>query len=161
MPRTSSRSSERTWPSMSPSQPFEIPTTSMPCVPVARLTTARTTAFSPGQSPPAVRTPRTTANSIQEHRLAGHVTHLRLVLLDVVQLVDVHAPHALPGGADGHSRVRPASERDHTAGRSLEREIRGHDRVVRRHHQVERVRDARAHQVPELLVDDVLAGALL
>ena len=81
--------------------------------------------------------------------------------VDVVELVDVDPPHALAGGADRHGGVGAAAERDHAAGRALERQVGRHHRVVRRHHQVERVRAARAHQVAELLVDDVLARALL
>src|SRR6187549_2825772 len=104
---------------MRPSQPLRMPTTSMRCVTVARLTTARMTALSPGQSPPAVRTPRTTGNSIQEHRLAGHVPHLRPVLRDVVELVDVDPPHALARGADRHGGVGAAAQRHHPAGCAL------------------------------------------
>ena len=55
MPRTASRSSGRSCPSMRPSHPSRIPTTSAPCRPAARAVTPRITAFSPGQSPPAVR----------------------------------------------------------------------------------------------------------
>ena len=59
MPRTASRSSGRKRPSISPSQPSRMPTTSAPCC-RARATAPRITAFSPGQSPPAVRSPMRT-----------------------------------------------------------------------------------------------------
>src|SRR3954451_5613305 len=120
MPRTWSRSSACTCPSIRPSQPLRMPTTSTPCVTVARPTTARMTALSPGQSPPAVRTPRTTGDSIQEHRLAGHVPYLWPVLLDVVELVDIDPPHALARGADRHRGVGAAAERHHPARCALE-----------------------------------------
>ena len=57
MPRTASRSSGRRRPSIRPSQPSRMPTTSAPCPPTARAVTPRITAFNPGQSPPAVRIP--------------------------------------------------------------------------------------------------------
>ena len=57
IPRTASRSSGRTRPSISPSHPSRMPTTSAPWRPTVRAVTPRMTAFSPGQSPPAVRIP--------------------------------------------------------------------------------------------------------
>src|SRR5690606_12960803 len=60
MPRTSLRVSGRTRPSISPRQPFRMPTHSPP-PPTIRATTPRMAAFSPGQSPPAVSTPTFTA----------------------------------------------------------------------------------------------------
>ena len=80
-----------------PAPPSRTPTTSMPVRAQRALTTARMTAFRPGQSPPPVSTPMTfaAAISVQEHRLAHHVPHLRPVLRDVVELVDVDALEAL------------------------------------------------------------------
>src|SRR5687767_3126369 len=152
IPRTASRSSGRSRPSISPSQPSRIPTTSAPCLPIARAVTLRITALSPGQSPPAVRIP-SRFTSVQEHRLAGDVPQLWSVALDVVELVHVDALDAFAGGGDRHSRVGPVAKRDHPTGGAFEREVGRHHGVVRRDHQVERVRGAGAHQVPDLLHD--------
>ena len=55
----------------------------------------------------------------------------------------------------------PVAQCHHPSGAALGDQIRRQIRVAQCHHPVQRVRRARAHQVTELLVDDVFAGVLL
>ena len=57
IPRTCGTPSSIVMPSSGPFQPSRNPTNSKPCTPTPLRTTARITAFSPGQSPPPVSTP--------------------------------------------------------------------------------------------------------
>src|SRR3990172_6445305 len=98
--------------------------------------------------------------SVQEHRFAVDVAHLRPVVLDIIQLIDVHAPNAFPCHRHGHISVNAVPQRDHPAEGTPDRQIGCHDSIVDGDHEVERVRVSRAHHIGDLLIDNVLSGDL-
>src|SRR5438034_1440028 len=75
IPRTDSVDSSRTSRSITPRQPFRNPTTFHPMPPMALRTTARMAPFSPGQSPPPVRTPMRFIETAPLGRTAGGTCH--------------------------------------------------------------------------------------
>src|SRR5436309_62141 len=75
IPRTDSVDSSRTSRSITPRQPFRNPTTSHPMPPMALRTTARMAPFSPGQSPPPVRTPMRFIETAPLGRTVGGTCH--------------------------------------------------------------------------------------
>jgi len=130
MPRTSSRVSGRTWPSIRPSQPLRTPTDLDPVgddraaddgagdgVEPRAVAAGGEDAYDHGQLNTG-----TSASRPRDAPSAGTG--------DVVELVDIDAPHALSRPGDRNRGVRAAAERHHAAGRALEREIGCHHRVV-------------------------------
>src|ERR1700736_1861157 len=73
MPRTACTSSAIVSPSSGPRQPSRNPTNSSPWTWTPLRTTARMTAFRPGQSPPPVRTPMRTSVSVPRTRRLGRI----------------------------------------------------------------------------------------
>src|SRR5580700_10937189 len=80
MPRTASTSRTMVSPSSGPRQPSRKPMNSMSCSATPVRTTARITAFRPGQSPPPVRTP--TRISFSSPVLYGHTSAMSVLAID-------------------------------------------------------------------------------
>src|SRR5439155_25898576 len=98
------------------------------------------------------------SNSVEEHRLAVDMADLRAVLLPVVERTNVDPLHALSDHPDRHVHVVAVPKGYQSAVVPLAHQVSGHDRVIDRDHEVQRVRTPRSHQVADLLVDDAFAG---
>src|SRR5215472_12431266 len=80
IPRTACTSSTIVSPSSGPRQPSRNPMNSISCSAAPVRTTARMTAFSPGQSPPPVRTPTRMPHS--SHIAFGHTSAMSVLAID-------------------------------------------------------------------------------
>src|SRR5439155_1484685 len=99
--------------------------------------------------------------SVQEHRLTEYPANFGQILLGIVQLSNVDSFQSAGNHADRDVSVVTVSQGAHSSADPVQDKVHGHMSVVDRDHQIGCVRSSRTHQVPELLIYDVLARELL
>src|SRR5690606_4836141 len=128
----------------------------------ARSTVSTGTA--PGVKTPTIPARRCTVSAsflVQEHGLSENVAHLWPVFGDVVQLAHIDALDAAGDGAHGNVGVGTVAQGHHTPADAARDERDRQVGIVDADHEIERVGRTGAHEVGDLLIDDVLAGQLL